>query len=244
MLPHILASCLAAFFVTCPSPITAYEWSALGDAQESLCTEGHCQPSPSVHGSDSAGACLISITRTTTTTMTTLASTTRTLVTTLDGETTSSQLTLKTLGSSSGSTTCVANRGDNAHQGLSTSTYQVTTSELSTQFAGQDTLSEAPCIGSYGFVSSSVNLSASSVAQGSAAFPPPVSGTALLPTTICGSNALYVHGAKTTGTSWNWILTATPTQPSFQRAHSSRASRTGVEFNLFLVAALLSRALV
>jgi hypothetical protein len=244
MLPHILASCLAVFFVTCPPRITAHELSALGDAQESRCIEGYCQLSTSVHGNDFAPACLPFVTRTTTTTMTTLVSTTRTLVTTLDAEATSSQLTLKPLSSSSGSTTSIGDRGDNGHQRSSTSTHQVTTSELSTQFAGQDTLNEAPCIGSYGFVSSSVNLSASSVAQLSAALPPPVSGTALLPTIICGYNASYVHGAKTTGTSWNWILTATPTQPSFQGAHSSRASRTGVGFNLVLVAALLSRALI
>jgi hypothetical protein len=133
------------------------------------------------------------------------------LVTTLDGEATSSQLTLKTLSSSSGSTTCIANRGDNGHQGLSTSNRQMTMSDISTQVAGQDTLSESPCIGSYGFVSSSANLSASSVAQGSAALPPPISGTALLSTTTCGSNASCVQGAKTPGTSWNWLLTAAPT---------------------------------
>jgi hypothetical protein len=244
MLPHILASCLAVFSITCPSPVTAHEWSALGNVQESLCTKGHCQPSPSVHGSDSAGACLIFITRTTTTTMITLASTTRTLVTTLDGETTSSQLILNTLGSSSGSTTCVANRGDNSHQGLSTSDRQATTSNSSTQIAGQDTLNELPCIVSYGFVSSSVDPSASSSAQGSAARLPPVSDTALLSTTTCGSNASYVQGFKTTGTSWNWLLTATPTQPSFQAPHSSRASRTRNGFNLVLVAALLSLTLI
>ena len=244
MLPHILASCFAVFFVTCPSSVSGHEWSALGDAQGNMCTEGHCQPSPSVHGSDSAGACLIFITRTTTTTMTTLASTTRTLVTTLEGEETSSQLTLKTLGSSSGSTTCVANRGDDGHQGLSTSNGQATTSDLSTQIAGQDTLNELPCIVSYGFVSSSVNPSASSSAQGSAGRLPPVSGTALLSTTTCGSNASCVQGVKTTGTSWNWLLTAMPTQPSFQAPHSSRASRTGVGVDLVLVAALLSLALI
>jgi hypothetical protein len=244
MLPHILASCLAVFFVTCPPCITAHDLSALGDAQESRCIEGYCQLSTSVHGNDFTPACLPFVTRTTTTTMTTLVSTTGTLVTTLDGEATSSQLTLKPLSSSSGSTIGIGNQGDNGHQRLSTPTHQVTTGELSTQFAGQDTLSGAPCIGSYGCISSSVNLSASSVAQGSAARPPPISGTALLLTTTYGSNASCVQGAKTTGTSWNWLLTAAPTQPSFQASHSSRASRTGIGSNLVLVAALLGLTLI
>jgi hypothetical protein len=165
---------LAVFFVTCPPSITAHELSALGDTQESLCIEGYCQPSPSVHGNDFTGTCPSFMTRTTTTTMTTLVSTTKTLVTTLDSEAPSSQLTLKPLSSSSGSTIGIGNQGDNGRQGLPTSTHQATTSELSTQDAGQDTLSEASCAGSYGFVSSSVNLSASSVAQLSAAHLPPI----------------------------------------------------------------------
>jgi hypothetical protein len=166
------------------------------------------------------------------------------LGTTLDVEATSSQLSLKTLGSSSGSTTCVANRGDNGHQGLFAFNHQATTSDLSTQIASGDTFNELPCIVSYGFVSSSVNPSASSSAQRSAARLPPVSGTALLSTTTRGSNASCVQGVKTTGTSRNWLLTAMPTQPSFQAPHSSRASRTGVGFNLVSVAALLSLALI
>ena len=120
MLPHISASCLAVFFVTCPPCITAHDLSALGDAQESRCIEGYCQLSTSVHGNDFTPACLPFVTRTTTTTMTTLVSTTGTLVTTLDGEATSSQLTLKPLSSSSGSTIGIGNQGDNGHQRLST----------------------------------------------------------------------------------------------------------------------------
>jgi hypothetical protein len=171
-------------------------------------------------------------------TVTTLVSTTRTLVTTLDGEATSSELTLKPLSSSSDSTTGLKNQQNDPYKQLSTMS-----SDSSTQVSGQDTLSEAPCIGTYGLGSSFINPLASSIAQGSAARPPPVSGIALLPIATCGSNASYVHAAKTTGTSWNWILTATSTQPSFQGAHSSRASRTGVGFNLVFVAALLTRAL-
>lgn len=244
MLPHILVSCLAVLFITCPPFITAHELSALGDTQESLCIDGYCQPSPSMHGNDFTDACPSAITRTITKTMTTLVSTTGTLVETLDGEATSSQLKLKPLSSSSGLTIGIENQGDNGHQRLSTPTHQVATSNLSTQFAGQDTLSGAPCIESYGCISSSVNLSASSVAQGSAARPPPISGTALLLTTTYGSNASCVQGAKTTGTSWNWLLTAAPTQPSFQASHSSRASRAEIEFNLVLVIVSMICALV
>jgi hypothetical protein len=232
-------SCLATFIVTCRPSVTAHELSAFNDAQESPCIGEHCRLSPSVLGSDFAGACLPFTTRSTTMTVTTLVSTTKTLVTTLDGEATSSELTLQPLSSSSDSTTGLGNQQNDPHKRLST-----TTSDPSTRVAGQDTLSEAPCIESYGLGSSSVHPSASSIAQGSAARPPPVSGTALLPTVTCGSNASCVREATTTGTSWNWILTATPTQPSFQGAHSSRASRTGVGFNLVLVAALLSRALI
>ena len=158
----------------------------------------------------------------------------------LEGEATSSQLRLKSPSSSSGSTTDIEDRGDNGHKELSTFTHR----ELSTQVAGSDTLGEASCVGSCGFTSSSANLSASSVAQGSAARPPPISGTALLLTTNYGSNASCVQGAKTTGTSWNWLLTAAPTQPSFQASHSSRASRTGIGSNLVLVAALLGLTLI
>ena len=232
-------SCLATFIVICRPSVTAHELSALNDAQESPCIGGHCQLSPSVLGSDFAGACLPFMTRSTTMTVTTLVLTTKTLVATLNGEVTQSQLILKTLSLSSDSTTSLGNQQNDPHKRLSTMT-----SDSSTQVAGQDTLSEAPCIGSYGLGSSSVDPSASSIAQGSAACPPPVSGTALLPTATCSSNASYVHRAKTTGTSWNWILTVTPTQPSFQGAYSSCASRTGVRFNLVLVAALLTRALI
>jgi len=232
-------SCLATFIVICRPSVSAHELSALNDAQESPCIGGHCRLSPSVLGSDFAGACLPFTTRSTTMTVTTLVSTTKTLVTTLDGKATRSQLTLKPLSSSSDSTTGLGNQRNDPYKQLSTMT-----SDSSTQVAGQDNLSEAPCIGSYGLGSSSVNSSASSIAQGSATRPPPVSGKALLPAATCGSNASYIHGAKTTGTSWNWILTATPTQPSFQGAHSSRASRTGVGFNLVLIAVLLSRALI
>jgi hypothetical protein len=231
-------SCLATFIVICRPSVSAHELSALNDAQESPCIGEHCRLSPSVLGSDFAGACLPFTTRSTTMTVTTLVSTTRTLVTTLDGEATSSELTLKPLSSSSDSTTGLENQQNDPYKQLSTMS-----SDSSTQVSGQDTLSEAPCIGTYGLGSSFINPLASSIAQGSAARPPPVSGTALLPTATCGSNASYVHAAKTTGTSWNWILTATPTQPSFQGAHSSRASRTGVGFNLVFVAALLTRAL-
>ena len=139
------------------------------------------------------------------------------------------RITLKTLSSDSDSTTSIGPQRDGRYTRWSTSTHQMTTSELDTHIAGHDTSSEALWISSVGLVSSSVSLSTSSVALGSAVRSPPISGTAPLLTTTYGSNASYVHAAGTAGTSWNLIVTATPTQPSFQEAHSSRASKTHFE---------------
>ena len=191
-------SYLATFVVICRPSVSAHELSALNDAQESPCIGEHCRLSPSVLGSGFAGACLPFTTRSTTMTVTTLVSTTKTLVTTLDGEATSSQLTLKPLSSSSDFMNGLGNQQNDRYKQLSTMI-----SDSSTQVVSQDTLSEVPCIGSYELGSSSVNPLASSIAQGLAARPPLVSGKALLPGATCGSNASYVYRAKTIGTSWN-----------------------------------------
>ena len=198
MLSRILTSFLAVFVAICPLSITAHELSALGDVPESPCTERNCQSSPGVLRNNSAGACLPSTARTTTTTVTTFVSTTKNLVSTLEGEARSSQLKLEVLNLGVNPTTGIEPQQDNRHTRWFTPTHQTKTSELGTQVAGDNTSSKARWIGSLGLVSSDVCSPTSSVALGSAARSPPISGTApLLTVATCASNISYVHAAGT-----------------------------------------------